>query len=163
MYRNLYAKPCSLSALMLFRLASALCCLLLCASLLAQQPAEPSNVNPIDGQSYYLINQLSGLQADLNNGSTTAGDSILINDRSFTSLSQRWVMTALPSGLWAISNLQNGLCLDSSTNSGTTNVVQNPCSPASATQQWSFSAAEDGYVTVTNHGTGLVLDVSGGA
>jgi arabinogalactan endo-1,4-beta-galactosidase len=164
MYRNLYAKPCSLSALMLFRLASALCCLLLCASLLAQQPAEPSNVNPIDGQSYYLINQLSGLQADLNNGSTTAGDSILIQNRSFSSLSQRWAMTALPGAMWAISNLSNGLCLDSSSGGGSTTwVVQNPCSPTAVTQQWSFSATSNGYVTVTNHGTGLVLDVAGGA
>jgi hypothetical protein len=39
----------------------------------AQQPTEPANINPIDGETYYFINQLSGLQMDLDNGSTAAG------------------------------------------------------------------------------------------
>jgi arabinogalactan endo-1,4-beta-galactosidase len=128
---------------------------------LGQQPTEPVNINPIDGETYYLINQLSGLQMDLDNGSTSAGASILIESRSFTSLSQRWALTHVASGSWAISNLYNGLCLDSATSGSTTTTVQNPCAPATTTQQWSLSATSNGYSTLTNTGTGLVLDVSG--
>jgi hypothetical protein len=36
----------------------------------SQQPAEPTDVTPIDGETYYVINQLSGLQVDITNNST---------------------------------------------------------------------------------------------
>jgi arabinogalactan endo-1,4-beta-galactosidase len=130
---------------------------------LAQQPPEPVNINPIDGQAYYLLNQLSGMQADSGSASSAAGSAVMQQTRSFTSLTQRWAMTSLRGNLWLISNLANGLCLDASTSSGTTSTVQNSCSPSTATQQWSFTATSNGYVTVTNHGTGLALDLSGGA
>ena len=131
--------------------------------LMADQPAEPTDISPIDGESYYLINQLSGLQVDLNNGSTTTGDAVVVASRSFTSLTQRWALTRISSGKWAISNLSNGLCLDSVTSSSATSTVQNTCDPASSTQLWSMAAASNGYVTLTNQGSGLVLDVSGGS
>lgn len=127
----------------------------------AQQPAEPVNINPIDGETYYVINQLSGLQMDLDNGSTSAGASILVDSRSFTSLSQRWALTKLQAGNWAISNLSNGLCLDSATSGTATSTVQNACAPATATQQWTLTATSNGYCTLTNTGTGLALDVTG--
>lgn len=130
---------------------------------IAQQPPEPVNVNPIDGQAYYLLNQLSGMQADGGSASSADGSTVVQQARSFTSLTQRWAMTSLPGNLWLISNLASGLCLDASTSSGTTATVQNACSPSTASQQWSFAASGNGYVTVTNHGTGLVLDVSGGS
>ncbi|HLI04591.1 MAG TPA: hypothetical protein VKU93_09990, partial [Terracidiphilus sp.] len=47
----------------------------------AQQPAEPVDPNPINGETYYLINQLSGLQADLDGGSTTPGQPAVIEGR----------------------------------------------------------------------------------
>jgi arabinogalactan endo-1,4-beta-galactosidase len=127
----------------------------------AQQPSQPVDISPINGETYYIINQLSGLQVDLNSNSTVAGDAILQEDRSFTSLSQRWALTKLPDGYWAISNLFNGLCLDSAVASGTTSTVQNPCSSTALTQQWSLSATTNGYVTLLNDGTGQALDVTG--
>ena len=127
----------------------------------ATPPAEPSDISPIDGEVYYLINQLSGMQADLNNGSTTAGEGLLQQPRSFTSLTQRWALTRLPGDYWAISNIADGLCIDASSNSGGTVTVQNPCAPTTATQQWTLTATSNGYVTLENHGTGLVLDVTG--
>src|ERR1700733_915012 len=39
----------------------------------SQQPPQPTDITPISGQSYYVLDQLSGLQVDLDNGSTTAG------------------------------------------------------------------------------------------
>ena len=129
---------------------------LLAAGLLhAQQPAEPVDMTPLDGETYYLINQLTGLQADLNSGSTAAGDVLLDQTRSFTSLTQRWGLTRAGAS-WKISNLANGLCLDSTA----TAPVQNACSAASATQLWTLQAKASGYYVLANTSTGLALDVS---
>jgi len=133
------------------------------ASLWAQMPVEPVDASAINGETYYLINQLSGLQVDLDGGSTSAGQPVVLETRSFTSLTQRWAFSHLPGGNWAISNISDGLCLDSSASGGSTSTVENTCSLASATQQWTLAAANNGFCTLTNRGTGLVLDVSGGA
>ncbi|MGB7549257.1 MAG: PxKF domain-containing protein [Terracidiphilus sp.] len=153
---------------------------------------------------YFLINQLSGLQMDLNNNSTTPGDNILVDSRSFSSLGQRWAFTMVPSsrecftdgpgdaglnpqGLkplgfppfsaqqescadtktalktrshWKISNLLNGLCLDSTVSHRITYVVQKPCAINVPTQEWSFTYVKNGYNVVRNVGTRLALDVS---
>jgi hypothetical protein len=124
------------------------------------QPPEPVDSSPINGEMYYLINQLSGLQVDLNNNSTTNGDNVLVNGRSFTNLSQRWAFSRALSGNWKISNLLNGLCLDSVVTQGITYAVQNPCAIKVSTQEWSFTYEKNGYNVVTNVGTNLVLDVS---
>src|SRR5215469_279697 len=55
----------------------------------SQQPQEPTDITPISGQAYYVLDQLSGLQIDLNNGSTVTGDHLLQQPRSFTDTSQR--------------------------------------------------------------------------
>jgi arabinogalactan endo-1,4-beta-galactosidase len=128
----------------------------------SQQPAEPTDISPVNGEVYYVLNQLSGLQADLNNNSTTAGDHILDNSRSFTNLSQRWAFTSLSSGIWTIANLSNLLCLDSAVSGGVTYVVQNACN-GTATQQWVLKPAGDGYYAVSNMSTGLVMDLSQGS
>jgi hypothetical protein len=62
------------------------------------QPPEPVDPSPINGETYYFVNQLSGLQADLNGGSTPNGDFVNQNTRSFSSLSQRWAVTKLQDG-----------------------------------------------------------------
>src|SRR5271163_1113648 len=121
----------------------------------AQQPPEPVDISPINGEVYYVVNQLSGLQLDLNDNSATAGDEVLQQTRSFTISGQRWAVTKLQGEGWAISNLANGLCLDSSVKSGITWTVLNPCALATATQQWSVEAASNGYATLLNKGTGL--------
>ncbi len=132
-------------------------------SLWAQAPVEPVDTDPINGETYYLINQLSGLQVDLDGGSTTPGQPVVLENRSFTSLTQRWAFTHLPGGDWAISNISDGLCLDSEVSGNSTSTVENTCSLSSATQQWILAATSNGFSTLTNHGTGLVLDVSGSA
>ncbi|MGB7284746.1 MAG: glycosyl hydrolase 53 family protein [Candidatus Acidiferrum sp.] len=128
----------------------------------SQQPAEPTDITPIDGEVYYVLNQLSGLQADLNNNSIAPGASILQDARSFSNLSERWAFTRLTGGAWRISNLSNHFCLDSAANAGVTYVVQNACA-AIATQQWTLGATSNGYYTISNVSTGLALDVSQGS
>ena len=124
-----------------------------------QQPAEPVDITPLDGGVYYLVNQSSGLQADLNADSTSAGDHVVQQARSFTSLSQRWAVTKLTSGSWKLSDLYNQFCLDSGVSSGTTWAVQNPCANA-ATQEWQLLATSNGYYAIENASTNLVLDLS---
>jgi arabinogalactan endo-1,4-beta-galactosidase len=128
----------------------------------SQQPSEPTDITPINGEVYYVLNQLSGLQADLNNNSTTAGDHILQEQPSLRNLSQRWAFTKLSGGFWRISNLSNHFCLDSASNAGVTYVVQNSCA-AIATQQWILTAASNGYGAISNKSTGLLIDVSQGS
>lgn len=128
----------------------------------SQQPAEPADITPINGEVYYVLNQLSGLQADLNNNSTTAGDHILEDQRSFTALSQRWGFTSLAGGAWKISNVSNQLCLDSASNGGVTYVVQNSCATV-VTQQWSLASTGDGYYSISNKSTGLLMDLYQGS
>jgi arabinogalactan endo-1,4-beta-galactosidase len=126
---------------------------LIVATTPSQQPPQPTDITPITGQAYYVLNQLSGLQVDLNNGSTTAGDHLVQNARSFTNTSQRWTFTEVSAGVWQISNVQNRLCFDSANGY----VVQNACTGA-ATQQWTLTATSNGYYTISNS-SGLLVDV----
>jgi len=128
----------------------------------SQQPAEPTDITTLDGEVYYVLNQLSGLQVDLNNDSTTPGDNLVQEPRNFTSSSQRWAFTNLSGGLLRISNLANHLCFDSAANSGVTYVVQNPCS-AGATQEWTLTPTSNGYYTIANQSTGLLIDLAQGS
>jgi arabinogalactan endo-1,4-beta-galactosidase len=123
----------------------------------SQQPPEPTDITPISGQTYYILDQLSGLQVDLNNGSTVAGDHLVQQARSFTDTGQRWTFTKSGSA-WQISNVSNGLCFDSGSISGATYVVQNPCS-SSTSQQWLLTATTNGYYTIQDNSTGLLMDV----
>ncbi|MGB6544853.1 MAG: RICIN domain-containing protein [Candidatus Acidiferrales bacterium] len=125
------------------------------------QPPEPVDPSPINGETYYLINENSSFQMDLNSNSTTPGDIILQNTRSFTNLSQRWAFTKAPDGNWKISNIANGLCLDASTSNGSPVTVQNTCGINISTQEWIFTYITNGYNTITNAGTGDALDVTG--
>jgi arabinogalactan endo-1,4-beta-galactosidase len=123
----------------------------------SQQPPQPVDITPISAQSYYVLDQLSGLQVDLNNNSTTAGDHLVQQPRTFTNTSQRWTFTVSGS-FWQISDVLNGLCFDSANISGVMYVVQNPCGSA-ATQLWALAATTNGYYTISNNSTGLLLDV----
>jgi arabinogalactan endo-1,4-beta-galactosidase len=133
----------------------------------SQQPTEPTDISPINGQAYYLVNQLSGLQADLNNNSTASGTNILEQTRTFTNTSQRWAFTKLPGGSssagpWQISNILNSLCLDGATVSSVVYVVQNPC-VGNSSQQWTLTPVSAGYYTIANSSTGLLIDLYQGS
>src|SRR4051812_12036971 len=113
------------------------------------QPPPPFDPSPLDGESYYLVNQASGLQAR---------DGGSVGPRSFSDLGQRWALTKLPSGRWKISNEGGGRCLDSRAG----DVVQTACARDAATQEWTFAYVTNGYSTVTNAATQLLLDVRDG-
>ena len=122
------------------------------------QPPSPVDPSPIDGETYYLVNPASGMQADLASGSALRAH-VVQNTRSFTNLSQRWAMTKVPGGNWKISNIRSGLCLDSLPIGRVTWTVQNPCGANIASQEWTFRYVTNGYNTVRNVRTHLALDV----
>lgn len=124
----------------------------------SQQPPQPTDITPIDGQIYYILNQPSDLQVDLNSNSTTVGDHLRQEGQSFTNTSQRWTFTEV-SGGWQISNVQNGLCADSANVSGVLYVVQNACLASTTSQQWTLSPTNNGYYTIANDSTNLLMDV----
>jgi arabinogalactan endo-1,4-beta-galactosidase len=124
----------------------------------SQQPPQPTDITPIDGQIYYILNQPSALQVDLNSNSTTVGDHLLQGAQSFTNTSQRWTFTKV-SGGWQISNVQNGLCADSADVSGVLYVVQNACQASTTSQQWTLSPTNSGYYIIANDSTNLLMDV----
>lgn len=125
-------------------------------------PPQPTDITPINGEIYYALNQLTGLQADLIGNSVTRGDHVIQQARSFSSLSQRWAFTSLSAGNWKISNVSNGFCLDTAASNGMNWVVQNPCT-GTASQQWTLAPISNGYYTIANTGSGLFMDVSGGS
>jgi len=132
-----------------------------------QPPPQPTDQTPVNGEVYYVLSQFSGLQADLINDSTSAGDHVIQQQRSFTDLAQRWAFTELSTGDWRISNTSSTFCFDTVSISGVTYVIQNPCT-GNATQLWTLTATTNGYYTIANKSTGLWLDVfqaslSGGA
>ncbi len=124
-----------------------------------QPPSQPIDITPIDGEVYYLLNQLSGLEAVPN--SNISGDHVVIQAASFSNLSQRWALTLVSSESWKISNLSNGFCLDNATSNNTTLVVQNLCN-GSTTQQWNLTPTSNGYYSISNASSGLLIDLSGG-
>lgn len=128
----------------------------------SQQPPQPTDIAPVAGDVYYLLNQMSGLQADLINNSTTPGDHVIQQQRGFTNLSQRWTVTMLTGGFWQLTDQSSSLCFDSVNSPGTNFVVQNPCT-GSTTQQWTLTPTSNGYYTITNSVTLLLVDVQSAA
>ncbi len=147
---------------------------------LSQQPAQPTDITPLDGETYYVLNQLSGLQAGLDNNSTAPGGPVVQQPRSFTDLTQRWAFTKLSGGLWQINNIGTGLCLDNvpgqpypiirritppragfrARRPVRGQLVQNTCAFVDS-EQWVLTATSNGYYTISNQSTGLAIDVPG--
>ena len=125
----------------------------------SQQPPQPVDISPIDGEVYYVVNQLSGLQVDLNSNSTTAGDHLVQQPRAFADTGQRWAFAKLSGGSWQISNVRNGLCLESASGF----VVQNPCAAGIGGQQWTLTATNNGYYAISNVGANQLIDVPSAA
>ncbi|MHB1957881.1 MAG: glycosyl hydrolase 53 family protein [Acidobacteriaceae bacterium] len=121
----------------------------------SQQPAQPTDITPIDGEAYYVLDQANALQMDHAGNSTSSGGQVVQQPRSFTSLSQRWAFTSLAGNMWKIDNIADGFCLDGANNT----VVENSCT-AGATQQWLLTPAGDGYYTISSQGGGLLTSAS---
>ena len=119
----------------------------------AQQPAEPVDISPNDGETYYLVNQHSGLQAD----SAISGrrEWVTQQQRSFSSSSQRWAVERTADSGWQIKNVAAGLCLAEQA----TRVGLRECGPE-LSDQWELLPASNGYYAVRNRATHRLLSIS---
>jgi arabinogalactan endo-1,4-beta-galactosidase len=119
----------------------------------AQQPPEPVDISPNDGEVYYLINQHSGLQAD---GAHSSGwERVSQQPRSFTSTSQRWALARADDGRWEIENVAAKLCLADEEQ----RVALRECG-AGFSAQWELLPEANGYYVIRNGATHRLLDVA---
>jgi arabinogalactan endo-1,4-beta-galactosidase len=123
----------------------------------AQQPPQPIDVSPNNGEIYYLINQLNGLQVD---GTRTEDRGrVIAQPRSFTSTSQRWALQRVArSNHWEIRNVASGLCLKSDER----RVELDECREGFETR-WELLPASNGYYTVRNAASDRLLDLTDGS
>ncbi|MGC1521241.1 MAG: glycosyl hydrolase 53 family protein [Steroidobacteraceae bacterium] len=120
----------------------------------AQQPAEPVDVSPNNGEIYYLINQRNGLQAD----GTSAGDGsrVTVQQRSFTSPTQRWALQRVENSRhWEIRNVASGRCLVSDGR----RVALDACNEGFGAL-WELLPASNGYYAIRNAASHRVLDLT---
>ena len=122
----------------------------------AQQPPEPVDPTPQDGQVYALMNQSSGLQLAAN--SSGRSGEVAESPRSFGSLAQRWALTRLDGGAWKLTDQATGLCL--AENPLLPAVQAQPCS-TSPFQSWLIAEGANGYSTLKSVVTGRLLTESG--
>jgi arabinogalactan endo-1,4-beta-galactosidase len=114
------------------------------------QPPPPVDPTPVDGETYYLIDQASGQQAQ----AAPAGGGVTLAAHAFSDLHQRWAMTKAPSGDWIISNVATHACLDS-------RAVQVRCTAATPSQEWTFDYLANGYSRIVNAATHAALELTG--
>jgi arabinogalactan endo-1,4-beta-galactosidase len=131
----------------------------------SQAPAQPVDVSPINGETYRIVNQNSAMVVDLR--SATAGDYILQEPRSFSSLTQQWSFTRLTGNYWKISNRSTGMCLDQGEVDGAQWIIENSCSTTSS-QQWTLTpvqqaGAQIGSYTFINRQSGQAAEIYNGS
>ena len=119
----------------------------------AQQPPEPVDPTPQDGQVYALMNQSSGQQLTANS-SGNIGGAVVESARNLGSLAQRWALTRLDGGAWKLTDQSTGLCLGE--NPFLSAVQAQPCA-ASPFQTWLITEGANGYSTLKGVVTGRLL------
>lgn len=119
----------------------------------AQQPREPLDVRPIDGEVYYLINQHSGLQADAPVSSGSAR--VTQESWNFRESSQRWMLARAADGSWAIENVAAQKCLAEELR----RTELTDCN-VSIHNRWQLIPSANGYYAVRNRATHHLLDVT---
>ena len=119
----------------------------------AQQPREPVDAHPIDGEVYYLINQHSGLLAD----SAVSSGSVRITQETwnFRESSQRWMLARAVDGSWAIENVGDQKCLADELR----RTELTDCG-VSIHNRWLLIPSANGYYAIRNRDTHRLLNVT---
>jgi len=133
----------------------AILCTLAAMSAAAQQPPQPIDISPNDGEIYYLINQRDGLQVDA--ARTEDRGRVSVQPRSFSSTSQRWALQrAARSNHWEIRSVASGLCLKNDEQ----RVELDECTEDFGAG-WELTPVSNGYYTVRNAASHRLLDLTG--
>src|SRR5260370_18286281 len=127
----------------------------------ASAPSRPTS--PRAGQTYRIVNKLTGNTVGVGGASTTNGAEIgqWTNDAD---PDQQWTLMDAGGGWYNVVDVNSGLALDD-TNGSTSNgtvMQQWALNSGSSNQQWQGNSAGGGYYTLTNRTSGLVLDLTGG-
>jgi len=127
----------------------------------ASAPSTPTS--PRAGQTYRIVNKLTGKPFGVAGASTTNGAQIVqwTNDAD---PDQQWTLMDAGGGWYNVVDVNSGLALDD-TNGSTSNgtvMQQWALNSGSSNQQWQVNSAGGGYYTLTNRTSGLVLDLTGG-
>jgi len=118
-----------------------------------QQPAEPVDPTPQDGEIYALMDQATGMQLTGSISSYGSND-VLESPRDLSKLAQRWALTRLDGGAWKLTDESSGFCLTE--NLFSPQVQTDPCAPA-LLQSWLITEVANGYSTLRSATTGRLL------
>lgn len=127
----------------------------------AAAPSTPTT--PRAGQTYRIVNHLTGKPIGVYGASTSNGAQI-VQWTHDSDPDQQWTLVDAGGGYYNIVNVNSGLALDD-TNGSTSNGTQMQqwaLSSGDANQQWQISSAGNGYYTLTNRTSGLALDLANG-
>ena len=121
----------------------------------AQQPPEPVDRTPQDGQAYALMNQATAAQL-----AVAGGAGVDTTARDLGNLSQRWALARLNDGNWKLANASTGQCLAEGLFPGSVHAESCSLSPF---EHWKLTEAADGYWTVEGIWPGLLLNNASGS
>jgi len=127
----------------------------------AAAPSTPTT--PRAGQTYRIVNHLSGKPIGVLGASTANGGQI-VQWTHDSDPDQQWTLLDAGNGYYNIVNVNSGLALDD-TNGSTSNGTQMQqwaLGNGDSNQQWQIVSAGNGYYTITNRTSGLELDLTGG-
>lgn len=127
-------------------------------------PAAPSTpTTPLTGQTYRIVNRLTGKPVGVNGASTANGGQI-VQWTHDSDPDQQWTLLNAGNGYYYIENVNSGLVLDD-TNGSTSNGTQMQqwqLTSGDANQEWQINSLGNGYYTFTNRTSGLALDLTSG-
>jgi hypothetical protein len=110
--------------------------------------AQPTDITPISGEVYYVLNQLSGLQGDLIgfclDSASSARVTWVVQNPCAATATQRWTLTPVSNGYYTIANASTGLLVDlfqGSTAAGAWLDQSALSGTATQSQQWLLSPA----------------------
>ncbi|MFL5961425.1 MAG: RICIN domain-containing protein [Gaiellaceae bacterium] len=127
----------------------------------AAAPSTPTT--PRSGQTYRIVNHLSGKPIGVYAASTSNGGQI-VQWTHDSDADQQWTLLDAGNGYYNIINVNSGLALDD-TNGSTANGTQMQqwaLVNGSSNQQWQINSAGNGYYTLINRTSSLALDLNGG-
>jgi arabinogalactan endo-1,4-beta-galactosidase len=124
----------------------------------SQQPSEPIDPTPQDGESYALMDQATGMQLTGSAPGLSSSD-VIESSHDLGSLAQRWDLTRLDGGAFKLTDEASGLCLTE--NFFSRKIQTSRCEP-SLLQSWLITEGANGYSTLRNAVTGRLMTGSGG-
>lgn len=127
----------------------------------AAAPATPTT--PGAGQTYRIVNHLSGKPFGVS-GASTANGAQIVSWTDSGDPDQQWTLLDAGGGWFNVVDVNSGLALDD-TNGSTANgnfMQQWALGSGNFNQQWQINSQGNGYYSLINRTSGLALDLNGG-